>query len=102
MLFTFALGTAAGDLTGEQLNPGYPVSAPLFGAVIAAAAVAHFKFRLDTVVAFWITYVAPRPLGASLDDLSVPVPLRRRAGQGCGRRDHPRHDPQPSRTRSTP
>ncbi|GAA0369635.1 hypothetical protein [Streptomyces blastmyceticus] len=68
ILFTFALGTAAGDFAAEQLNLGYPVSALLFGAVIAAVAVAHLRFRLDAVVAFWIAYVVTRPLGASLGD----------------------------------
>jgi uncharacterized membrane-anchored protein len=68
ILFTFALGTAAGDLTAERLNLGYAVSALLFGALIAAVAVAHLRFRLNAVLAFWIAYVLTRPLGASLGD----------------------------------
>jgi uncharacterized membrane-anchored protein len=69
VLFTFALGTAAGDLTAERLNVGYAWSAVLFAAVIAAVTFAHYRFRLNAVLAFWIAYILTRPLGASLGDL---------------------------------
>ncbi|MEY9964171.1 putative membrane-anchored protein [Streptacidiphilus sp. MAP12-16] len=69
ILFTFALGTAAGDLTAERLNLGYGVSALLFGSLIAAVTVAHLRFRLNAIAAFWIAYILTRPLGASLGDL---------------------------------
>jgi uncharacterized membrane-anchored protein len=68
ILFTFALGTAAGDLVAERLNLGYWVSALMFGGLIAAVAVAHIRFALNPVLAFWIAYVLTRPLGASLGD----------------------------------
>jgi uncharacterized membrane-anchored protein len=68
VLFTFALGTASGDLTAERLNLGYWVSALIFAGVIAAVAVAHYRFRLNAVAAFWIAYILTRPLGASLGD----------------------------------
>jgi hypothetical protein len=69
VLFTFALGTAAGDLTAERLSVGYAWSAVLFAAVIASAALAHYGFRLNAVLAFWMAYILTRPLGASLGDL---------------------------------
>jgi uncharacterized membrane-anchored protein len=69
ILFTFALGTAAGDLLAEQLNLGYLPSALIFAALIAIVALAHFKLKLGAVLAFWIAYVLTRPLGASLGDL---------------------------------
>lgn len=69
ILFTFALGTAVGDLLAERLNLGYAVSALLFGAVIALVATAHLRFQLQAVLAFWIAYIMTRPLGASLGDL---------------------------------
>jgi len=69
VLFTFALGTAAGDLTAERLNVGYAWSVVLFAAVIAAVAVAHYRFKLNAVLAFWIAYILTRPLGASMGDL---------------------------------
>src|SRR5438045_626718 len=65
VLFTFALGTAAGDLTAERLNLGYWISALVFAGLIAAVATAHFRFALDAVGAFWIAYILTRPLGAS-------------------------------------
>ncbi len=68
ILFTFALGTAAGDLTAERFNLGYLVSAVIFGALIAAVAVAHLRFKLNAVLAFWIAYILTRPLGASIGD----------------------------------
>jgi uncharacterized membrane-anchored protein len=68
VLFTFALGTAAGDLAAERLNLGYWLSAVMFAGVIAAVAVAHYRFKLNAVAAFWIAYILTRPLGASLGD----------------------------------
>ncbi|MFJ9615464.1 COG4705 family protein [Streptomyces noursei] len=74
VLFTFALGTAAGDLVSERLALGYPLSAVLFGLAIAAVTVAHFALGLDAVWSFWIAYILTRPLGASLGDyLSQPT-----------------------------
>jgi uncharacterized membrane-anchored protein len=69
ILFTFALGTAAGDLVAERLNLGYLLSAVAFAGVIAAITVAHLRFKLNAVVAFWLAYILTRPLGASLGDL---------------------------------
>ena len=74
ILFTFALGTAAGDLIAEGLGLGFLISAILFAAVIGVVAVGFFVFRANAVVCFWIAYVLTRPLGASLGDLtSQPV-----------------------------
>jgi len=82
ILFTFALGTAAGDLTAERLNLGYLLSALMFGALIAVVAVAHLRFKLNAVLAFWVAYILTRPLGASLGDyLSQP---RANGGLGLG------------------
>ncbi|MFI9808396.1 hypothetical protein ACIHEJ_29200 [Streptomyces sp. NPDC052301] len=74
VLFTFALGTSAGDLVAERMDLGYRVSAVLFAAAIAAVAVARFALGLDAVWSFWIAYVLTRPLGASVGDyLSQPA-----------------------------
>ena len=78
VLFTFALGTAAGDLTAERFSVGYWQSALLFGALIAAVYVAHVRFALNAVLAFWLAYILTRPLGASIGDyLSQPTRRRR-------------------------
>ena len=68
ILFTFALGTAAGDLIAERFNLGYWKSALLFGAAIGVAALAHYRWILPAVPAFWIVYILTRPLGASIGD----------------------------------
>ncbi len=68
ILCTFALGTAAGDLAAEQLNLGYGVSAAIFGGLIALITIAHYRLRLNAVLAFWLAYILTRPLGASIGD----------------------------------
>ncbi|MFI6405528.1 hypothetical protein [Streptomyces sp. NPDC050548] len=74
VLFTFALGTAAGDLVSERMNLGYRLSAVLFALAIAAVGIAHFALGLDAVRSFWIAYILTRPLGASIGDyLSQPT-----------------------------
>lgn len=69
ILFTFALGTAGGDLLAEGLAVGYALSALMFAVAIAVIAVARFRFGLNAVFAFWAAYVLTRPLGASVGDL---------------------------------
>ena len=73
VLFTFALGTAAGDLTAERLAVGYWKSALLFAALIGIVYALHLKVGLNAILAFWIAYILTRPLGASIGDyLSQP------------------------------
>lgn len=69
ILFTFALGTAAGDLLAEGLKLGYLISTGIFGAGIALVALAYYVFKLNAILAFWIAYVLTRPFGASFGDL---------------------------------
>jgi uncharacterized membrane-anchored protein len=74
ILFTFALGTSAGDLVAEKLELGYLPSVGIFAGAIAIVTVAHFRFKLNAILAFWIAYILTRPLGASIGDyLSQPV-----------------------------
>jgi uncharacterized membrane-anchored protein len=68
VLFTFALGTSAGDLVSEQAGLGYFVSILVFGGAIALIALAHYRFRMGAVLAFWLAYILTRPLGASIGD----------------------------------
>lgn len=68
ILFTFALGTAAGDLAAERLQWGYAHSALLFGAALGVVAVAHFGFKVNAVAAFWAAYILTRPFGATCGD----------------------------------
>jgi uncharacterized membrane-anchored protein len=82
VLFTFALGTAAGDLAAERINLGYLLAGLMFGAMIASVAFARYRLKLNAVLAFWIAYILTRPLGASVGDyLSQP---RADGGVGLG------------------
>ena len=69
ILFTFALGTATGDLFAERLGLGYGLSLIIFAAVILVIALAWRGKFLNPVLAFWAIYVLTRPLGASIGDL---------------------------------
>jgi len=69
ILFTFSLGTSAGDLLSERLGLGYPLSALMFAAGIAIV-YSGYRFKLiGEVLAFWVAYILTRPLGASMGDL---------------------------------
>ncbi|WP_456763175.1 COG4705 family protein [Bradyrhizobium sp. USDA 4011] len=68
ILFTFALGTAAGDLATEALGLGFNVGVVAFAALIAAIAAAY-ALGADAVLTFWLAYILTRPLGASFGDL---------------------------------
>jgi uncharacterized membrane-anchored protein len=79
ILFTFALGTSAGDLVAERLGLGYLVSALIFGGFIAIITIVHYaaigfltlehkRQSSNAVLAFWLAYILTRPLGASIGD----------------------------------
>jgi uncharacterized membrane-anchored protein len=68
VLATFALGTAAGDLTALSLHLGFWASVVLFAAVISIPAVGWWRFEMHPIVAFWFAYIVTRPLGASFAD----------------------------------
>jgi len=82
VLATFALGTAAGDLTASTFRLGYFLSAILFLAIMAVPALGYWKFGMNSVLAFWFAYVVTRPVGASFADwMAAPA---RRSGLGWG------------------
>ena len=68
VLFTFALGTAAGDLVAEKLSIGYLNTVFLFAGAIAVIAIAHWRFKMGPILSFWLAYILTRPLGASIGD----------------------------------
>ncbi len=95
ILFTFALGTAAGDLLQEKSGWSLEALAGLWAVAIAAITVIHFTVKggLDAehrrqasnaVVAFWLAYIMTRPLGASLGDLLTTPTGESPAGLGLG------------------
>ncbi|MDB5244372.1 MAG: hypothetical protein JWN18_242 [Parcubacteria group bacterium] len=79
ILFTFALGTAAGDLTAEQFGLGYLTSLLIFAGLIMLVTAGHYLAKKvlvtehknalrNAVLAFWLAYILTRPLGASIGD----------------------------------
>ncbi len=84
VLATFALGTAAGDLTATTLNLGFFGSVLLFAAIIAIPAIGWWRFSLNPIVAFWLAYIVTRPLGASFADWFSKPPSITGLGLGDG------------------
>lgn len=68
VIVTFALGTAAGDLTAATFGMGYLNSAILFTALFALPGLAYFALGLNEVASFWTAYILTRPMGASFAD----------------------------------
>lgn len=83
VLATFALGTAAGDLSAT-VGLGYLGSAVLYAVAIAVPAVLHRWNALNAVAAFWSAYVITRPLGASVADWMALGHARGGLGLGLG------------------
>lgn len=92
---TFALGTAAGDMTASTLGLGYFASGVLFAAFIALVAFVHYAAEgmrasehrhrsRNAVIAFWLAYIVTRPLGASFADWAGKVPSVGGLGWGDG------------------
>ncbi len=68
VMATFALGTAAGDMTAATLRLGYFDSLILFAVLFAIPLLARRLFGLNEIFSFWFAYVVTRPLGASFAD----------------------------------
>lgn len=64
---TFALGTAAGDLTAVTFHLGYLSSAVLYSGLIVLP-LAAWRLGLSSVASFWFAYILTRPIGASFAD----------------------------------
>jgi uncharacterized membrane-anchored protein len=84
VMATFALGTAAGDLTAITLGLGYFSSGILFAVVIAMPALAYWRLGLNAIVAFWSAYIVTRPIGASYADWLGKAKSLRGLGLGDG------------------
>lgn len=82
ILFTFALGTSAGDLLAEKSGAGYALAVLIFASMIALTALAYYVFKINGVLAFWMAYILTRPLGASTGDLLAQA--RKAGGLGLG------------------
>lgn len=69
ILFTFALGTAGGDLVSEKAGLGYLTAALIFAGGISLITAGFYLRLIGSVPAFWLAYILTRPLGASIGDL---------------------------------
>jgi uncharacterized membrane-anchored protein len=83
ILFTFALGTAAGDLVAERFDVGYSLSIGLWGSIIALITLAYFVLKANPILTFWLAYILTRPLGASIGD-ELSQSSHRYGGLGLG------------------
>lgn len=68
VLATFALGTAAGDMTAHTLKLGFLKSGIIFGIAFFVPGLVFLVFKISPVLAFWISYIITRPFGASFAD----------------------------------
>lgn len=68
VITTFALGTAAGDMTAVTFHLGYLTSGILFGLLFILPLIAYKWFRANEVLTFWFAYIMTRPFGASFAD----------------------------------
>src|SRR6478752_5359201 len=84
VLATFALGTAAGDLTAVTFGLGFFGSGLMFAAIIAIPALGYWRYGMNSILAFWFAYVVTRPLGASFADWLAVSPERGGLGIGTG------------------
>lgn len=95
VLATFALGTAAGDMTATTMHLGYFSSGVLFAVLIIIVTIAHYitkailgaehkRMSSNAVLAFWLAYIITRPLGASFADWAGVPPSRGGLNLGTG------------------
>ena len=84
VFFTFALGTALGDLSASVPNLGFFGSIFVFLVLILVPAVLHLRFRVNAVFTFWFAYILTRPLGASIADWLAVPPAEGGLGLGAG------------------
>ena len=67
VIFTFAMGTAVGDLTATTFHLGYLASAFMFLGALCVP-LAAWRLGANPVATFWVAYVLTRPAGASFAD----------------------------------
>jgi uncharacterized membrane-anchored protein len=84
VLTTFALGTAAGDMTAVTFGWGYLTSGVVFAVLFAIPLIAQTRFGALEVAMFWTAYIITRPLGASFADWLALPPARGGIGLGTG------------------
>ncbi|HUC96058.1 MAG TPA: hypothetical protein VMR16_00110 [Candidatus Saccharimonadales bacterium] len=82
VLATFALGTAAGDLTAYTFKLGFLLSAGIFIFIFIIPCILYWRLHFNPIFTFWFAYIFTRPIGASFADwFSKPVSV---GGLGLG------------------
>jgi uncharacterized membrane-anchored protein len=72
--FSQTLGTALGDWMADNTGLGYGGGALVFGAGLAALAIAYYRTNVSRVFLFWAAFILTRPLGATVGDfLDKPI-----------------------------
>jgi uncharacterized membrane-anchored protein len=72
--FSQTLGTALGDWMADNTGLGYRGGALVFGAGLAALAIAYYRTNISRVLLFWAAFILTRPLGATVGDfLDKPI-----------------------------
>jgi uncharacterized membrane-anchored protein len=84
VITTFALGTAAGDMTATTMGLGYFISGVMFGVLFVLPALAYRWIGLNPILAFWTAYILTRPFGASFADWAGKSPSLSGLGLGTG------------------
>ena len=84
VLATFALGTAAGDMTAVTFGWGYLTSGIVFAILFAIPLLAQSRWGAPEVAMFWTAYIITRPLGASFADWLAVPPARGGLDLGTG------------------
>jgi uncharacterized membrane-anchored protein len=69
IMFSQTLGTALGDWTADTAGLGYGGGAMVFGAMLAAVALAYYRTNISRTTLFWSAFILTRPLGAVVGDL---------------------------------
>lgn len=85
VITTFALGTAAGDMTAATFGWEYMLSAVFFGVLFFLPGIGYKFFKLNSIFAFWFAYIMTRPLGASFADWFGRTPDLGGVGFGTGK-----------------
>lgn len=85
VIATFALGTAAGDMSAVTLNLGYLTSGIMFAALFALPLILYKVFHFNEVLTFWASYIVTRPFGASFADYLGRTPDLGGIGFGTGK-----------------
>jgi uncharacterized membrane-anchored protein len=69
IFFTFAFGTASGDLVAGSLHLGYLDATLVFGATMIIVPLSLYLLKINSIALFWVSYILTRPFGASGADL---------------------------------